>query len=285
VFAITTNTAEIKALEAKASLMSPDLQIGVFIALGALLAILLSALLLRGPLEKVAAASEKLISDSTEVGAAVSRIFAISQELAAASTQQAASVQGTASSVEEISAMVRRSAEGATESERASSQSKASAENGREIVVQMVSSMDEIHRSNENVAAAVTASNQKISEIVSLIQEIGTKTKVINDIVFQTKLLSFNASVEAARAGEHGKGFAVVAEEVGNLAAMSGNAAKEITGLLDESVAKVQNIIHKTKSTVESLMEQAKTTVNKGTAGAQQCEGVLSELVASSSEG
>ncbi|MBC7465119.1 MAG: hypothetical protein H7256_03945 [Bdellovibrio sp.] len=49
-------------------------------------------------------------------------------------------------------------------------------------------------------------------------EEIGNKTKVINDIVFQTKLLSFNASVEAARAGEHGKGFAVVAEEVGKLA-------------------------------------------------------------------
>ena len=60
-------------------------------------------------------------------------------------------------------------------------------------------------------------SNKEIQEIVKVIAEIGNKTKVINDIVFQTKLLSFNASVEAARAGENGKGFAVVAEEVGKL--------------------------------------------------------------------
>jgi methyl-accepting chemotaxis protein len=75
----------------------------------------------------------------------------------------------------------------------------------------------------------INYSNEQMSEIVKVIQEIETKTKVINDIVFQTKLLSFNASVEAARAGEQGKGFAVVAEEVGNLAQMSGNAAKEIS--------------------------------------------------------
>ena len=74
-----------------------------------------------------------------------------------------------------------------------------------------------------------------------LISEIGNKTKVINDIVFQTKLLSFNASVEAARAGEHGKGFSVVAEEVGNLAHMSGNSAKEITQLLESSINRVNN--------------------------------------------
>ena len=59
-------------------------------------------------------------------------------------------------------------------------------------------------------------------------EQIKDKVNIINDIVFQTKLLSFNASVEAARAGENGKGFAVVAEEVGNLASVSGKAANEI---------------------------------------------------------
>jgi methyl-accepting chemotaxis protein len=66
---------------------------------------------------------------------------------------------------------------------------------------------------------------------------------VINDIVFKTQLLSFNASIEAARAGQYGKGFAVVAEEVGNLAQMSGKAAREIESLILESEKKVTSTL------------------------------------------
>ena len=66
----------------------------------------------------------------------------------------------------------------------------------------------------------------------SIIQEIEDKTKAIDEIVFQTKLLSFNASVEAERAGEHGRGFSVVAQEVGNLAQLSGKSAAEINEIL-----------------------------------------------------
>lgn len=102
----------------------------------------------------------------------------------------------------------------------------------------MIHSITEISESNDRIMSQVADGNRKISEIVQVISEIGNKTKVINDIVFQTKLLSFNASVEAARAGEHGKGFAVVAEEVGNLAQMSGNAAKEISDMLNGSVSR-----------------------------------------------
>ena len=79
-------------------------------------------------------------------------------------------------------------------------------------------------------------------EILGYIKSIEEKTKVINDIVFQTKLLSFNASVEAARAGEQGKGFAVVAEEVGNLATMSGTSAEEISKLLESSISHIESI-------------------------------------------
>ncbi|MHA0111674.1 methyl-accepting chemotaxis protein, partial [Klebsiella pneumoniae] len=77
--------------------------------------------------------------------------------------------------------------------------------------------------------------NSQLQSISNIIGEISAKTNIINDIVFKTQLLSFNASIEAARAGQHGRGFAVVAEEVGNLAQMSGNAAKEIRALLEDS--------------------------------------------------
>ena len=118
-----------------------------------------------------------------------------------------------------------------------------------------------------------------MTDIVKVIQDIGNRTKVINEIVFQTKLLSFNASVEAARAGEHGKGFAVVAEEVGKLAQMSGNAAKEITDMLDASISKVEGIVRDTQTKVESLVTSGKEKVDSGVTIAKRCSQVLNEIV------
>jgi methyl-accepting chemotaxis protein len=143
----------------------------------------------------------------------------------------------------------------------------------------MVQSIDEIGISNENIMKQVDESNAQISEIVKVIADIGTKTKVINDIVFQTKLLSFNASVEAARAGEHGKGFAVVAEEVGNLAMMSGNAAKEINSMLDESARRVEAIVTETKTKVNHLIAQGKNKIDNGAHTARDCGAVLEQIV------
>ena len=73
------------------------------------------------------------------------------------------------------------------------------------------------------------------------------KQKLLMTLSFKPNSYLFNASVEAARAGEHGKGFAVVAEEVGNLAAMSGKAASEISEMLDHSIHQVESIVDKHK--------------------------------------
>lgn len=122
----------------------------------------------------------------------------------------------------------------------------------------MITAIEDIHKSNQNMMMSVEKSNANIEEIIQVIHEISNKTKVINEIVFQTKLLSFNASVEAARAGEQGKGFSVVAEEIGSLAAMSGNAAQEISAMLTESTTKVEKIVNTTKSEVGALMIEGK---------------------------
>lgn len=109
---------------------------------------------------------------------------------------------------------------------------------------------------NQNVIEMMSSTVNLLKELTSSFAEVVSKTTVINDIVFQTKLLSFNASVEAARAGEHGKGFAVVAEEIGSLAQMSGQSAKEINQTLEQTDIKVSHIIERIKKSSEEISTQ-----------------------------
>ena len=236
-------------------------------------------LLSRSLSKSLTSVSQSLTKGAGEVSTALGELTKASESLSSSATEQAASLQETSASVEEISAMVRQSSDGAKESATASDLSRSRAEHGKTVVESMIASMGEIDQSNQTIFSEITDSNNRIADIMGLIQEIGTKTKVINDIVFQTKLLSFNASVEAARAGEHGKGFAVVAEEVGNLAQMSGNAAKEITGLLDSSIERVGKIVSETKAKVERLSHDVKGVVERGGRVARDCGEVLDEIV------
>ena len=272
-FGVVTANAE------KASLLSIALMIGAL--LGGLAVTFGVIRSLKNTLNQV---GQNLTQSSNDLGTVVSQLTGASQELASASTQQAAALQQTAASIEEIAAMAKKTGDAAVQSERVSDASKKKAERGQEVVAQMVESMKAITASNAGINIEVTNSNKKISEIVNVIREIGNKTKVINDIVFQTKLLSFNASVEAARAGEHGKGFAVVAEEVGNLASMSGNAAKDITSLLDGSIKRVEDIVGETNSKVGRLIQEAQATVSQGSSVAVECGTVLEDVVTSASE-
>lgn len=147
------------------------------------------------------------------------------------------------------------------------------------VVNHMIDAIGDINNSNQGIMSQIDETNKEIEKIVHIINEIGNKTKVINDIVFQTKLLSFNASVEAARAGEHGKGFSVVAEEVGNLANMSGKAAQEITQMLESSIKTVENIAKDSKEKIGVLLSASKTKVETGVGIAKESEQVLHEIV------
>lgn len=223
--------------------------------------------------------SDALDESSAQVSSAAGQIASSSEELSQSATEQASSLEETSSSVEEMSSMVNINTENAKKASENSDVSKRQAERGRTVVQEMVLSMSQINESNNNIMTQINHSNDQMGEIVKVIQEIETKTKVINDIVFQTKLLSFNASVEAARAGEQGKGFAVVAEEVGNLAQMSGNAAKEISEMLASSVFKVEAIVQETKSRVNILIADGREKVSAGTKVAEECGEVLAEIV------
>ncbi len=206
--------------------------------------------------------SASLAEASEQVSTASSQVSSLSEQLSESVTVQASSLEKTSASIEELTSMVSMNMEKAKSAERVSDSSLSGTTKGKGAVEQMIVSMKEINSCND-----------KIREIVSLIQEIDSKTKVINDIVFQTKLLSFNASVEAARAGEYGKGFAVVAEEVGNLAEMSGRSSVEISALLSGNIKKVEEIV-----------SEARIKVEEGFHVAQRCGTALEEIVKSVSE-
>ncbi len=225
-----------------------------------------------------------LAKNATQVSEVAGKVAASSSELSSSSTEQAAALQETVASIDQISAMASKNSDNANRSLESSRGSQNTVLKGQEVVSEMLHAIEEIDHANGDIMKQVEVSNSEIANIVKVIKEIGTKTNVINDIVFQTKLLSFNASVEAARAGEHGKGFAVVAEEVGNLAQMSGNAAKEISDMLESSIRNVESIAKEMQTGVGRLVLQGKAKVQSGVQTAQRCKEMLNQIVKNVSE-
>lgn len=152
------------------------------------------------------------------VSSASSQIVQGNLDLSSRTEQQASSLEQTAASMEEFTSSMQSNSDATKEAVNYVRNASLIAQRGGEVVNQVVSTMGEIE----------TSSN-KINDIIG----------VIDGIAFQTNILALNAAVEAARAGEQGRGFAVVASEVRNLAQRSATAAKEIKGLIQESVSKV----------------------------------------------
>lgn len=271
--------AEKSTKEAFASIASLRNAVWLVVGVSSLLILILSFWVSSSLSSAINRVVKRLREGANQVANSSEDISFSSQQLSEAATEQASGLQETVSSVDEINAMVSRNAEAAQNSTKVSESSTQAAIRGKDTVEAMISSINDIAQSNDEIMGEMQNNNEEISKIVHVIAEIGEKTKVINDIVFQTKLLSFNASVEAARAGEHGKGFAVVAEEVGNLASMSGKAAHEITEMLDKSISQVTQIVESTKSKVESLVRVGKDKVATGTETAQECGRALDEIL------
>lgn len=238
---------------------------------GLLMMMLLSSLIGRSMIKVLVSSVGELNHGSEVLGTLSHKVNESSQSLSASVDEQSSAVQETAASMEEISAMVRKTSENSNQLVRISKENEGVTEAGKRAAGDMLNSIDALGTSYRNIADHISHTNQKISEIQEVISAIDAKTKVINDIVFQTKILAFNASVEAARAGENGKGFAVVAEEVGNLAQMSGVASKEITSILESAANSVRGIVEESKVKAQQITQEATGRLQDSTKAAEEC--------------
>jgi methyl-accepting chemotaxis protein len=152
---------------------------------------------------------------------------------------------------------------------------------GKQTIDELVSAMNDIGAGNASLVVDLEATSREFAEVFQVIHAIAEKTKFINELVFQTKLLSFNAAVEAARAGEQGRGFSVVANEIGNLARLSGASAKNISEILKAGSSTVQEIVARSEQRGKELIEKSSEGIAAGTQIAKRCEHYYDVLIES----
>ncbi|KHN89828.1 methyl-accepting chemotaxis protein [Pectobacterium actinidiae] len=191
----------------------------------------------------------------SQISNASSEIVAGNTDLSSRTEQQAAAVEQTAASMEQLTATVKQNADNAHHANKLAISASQTAKQGGEQVNNVVQTM-----------TAIENSSKRIAEI----------TSVINSIAFQTNILALNAAVEAARAGEQGRGFAVVASEVRSLAQRSSQAAKEIEGLISESVTQVSH--------GATLVGNAGKTMNDIVTSITQVHDIMGEIATASDE-
>jgi methyl-accepting chemotaxis protein len=201
-----------------------------------------------------------IVLSSSEVSNAASEISASTTDLSQRTEEQAASLEETSASMEQMAVTVKKNAENAQQANQFANETAAVADRGGEVVAQAVSAM-----------ARIEESSRKISDIISVIDEIAR----------QTNLLALNAAVEAARAGEAGRGFAVVASEVRSLAQRSSQAAKDIKDLITNSSSQVQEGVElvnraggSLNEIVESIKKVAQIVADIAVASNEQATGI-----------
>ncbi|MCK5159279.1 MAG: hypothetical protein KAR08_08990 [Candidatus Heimdallarchaeota archaeon] len=185
----------------------------IAIILGIVVALIIANIISK-PLLKV---TDTLKNSSSQIALASNQLSSSSQDIANGATEQASSIEETTSSMEELASMVRQNAGNSKEASILSDKASDASQDGYNKMETMLESMTEINKGSDQIRKVI---------------------KVIDDIAFQTNILALNAAVEAARAGEAGMGFAVVADEVKNLANRSAEAAKETSGMIEESIKK-----------------------------------------------
>jgi methyl-accepting chemotaxis protein len=205
--------------------------------------------------ESLARALRNFKDAALEVTRGAGEIEEGNQNLSQRTEMQASSLEETASSMDQMTGTVRQNAGNAEQANQLALAARGQADTGVAVVATAIKAMGEINESSK-----------KIGDIIGVVEEIA----------FQTNLLALNAAVEAARAGDQGRGFAVVAGEVRSLAGRSAVAAKEIKGLIRDSMQKVEE--------GSSLVSESGQTLERIVTSVKKVSDIIAELAAGSQE-
>jgi methyl-accepting chemotaxis protein len=193
--------------------------------------------------------SSNVVSDAAE------QVSQGSSSLSSRVQEQAAALEQTSATMNEMTAAVQANTANARKVADLTRQVQGQSSEGVHVMQQTIEAMQSIRESSH-----------KISDIVT----------IIDSIAFQTNLLALNAAVEAARAGEHGRGFAVVASEVRALAGKSADAAKDIKGLIEDSVSRIQ--------AGTQLADKSGDMLNGISSSIEQVAGMVDQIATASTE-
>lgn len=235
----------------------------LFIGIGTLL-LVFTFFILRNIINKLEKVQQDISCKINEFDCIKNEISNTINEINDSNSVTISAIEETSASVHEISALSEQNVHLVKQNESLIDNTVNLTNDGKAQLNSVNSSLEKVDNSSSNIILELSEIKKDLELLIKTIATINDKTKMIDDIVFQTKLLSFNAAVESARAGEYGRGFSVVAEEIRKLSELSGIQSKEINSVVSNAVEKVIDLnkaIEQKQKEIESSITDSVVSV------------------------